>query len=746
MTTRRIESVRFATLGDRRTASSRLRAFLFADELIRVGIRAEVGAAALADIEVFQKVRDFTRLRLAASAGATIVFDFDDNYLLDEVGTKRDVLHFLLASDVVTVGSQALLELASEYHDNVMLVENPIDVDPRSEARDTRGWSGVLGWFGNRTNLGALDDLALGRDVITITRGGQIEWELETIDAELTRLDLVLIPQRATDWTMSKNANRMLKCVSLGVPVLASDTPEHRRVTAVLGLGPELLVGADESWPDRIDALADDYDRVLAQVAEVRDIARREYGVQGAVERWLDRVGAARTATGRPLPWFGEVGSRTLSRPRRQTLAPTVTDQHQLHVVCLNENGRGLVENTLRSLRIDEVNYGSVTVISAYPEPVAENLGQVEVFDAAVSDFFEIYEQLHATLSAIQDGALLYVRAGVEVARAALADLHAMAASDRIHIGDGQIVRKKFNPLPPTPETAVEILLEPFDVHYLVASANALLRLGVPAPRYLGLGWWEVLVRGLAGSETPIASGDPLFQIEERAARRTLTQSYSAWLRTRDERAANDLPDHRAEWGRLRFILYSQAIDEHRGLFAQQMGTLLPRQAAEVDRERALKDSAQAKRSHLEDKLAEAEAGYRHRKAKQAEAEEAYRQRKAKQADAEAALGRRDAELKDALGRVEHLTLELERSKQEVAAVQSQPTGSSDAPLMRGLRLRRRRDDELKEALEQVTRLSLELERLGRELAAATAEPVGSPDLVDALRRQALALARASQG
>ena len=53
-----------------------------------------------------------------------------------------------------------------------------------------------------------------------------------------------------------------------------------------------------------------------------------------------------------------------------------------------------LVESTLRSLRIDEVKYGSVTVISAYPESSIEHLTQVQVFDS-VSDFAEIYEQLH---------------------------------------------------------------------------------------------------------------------------------------------------------------------------------------------------------------------------------------------------------------------------------------------------------------------------------------------------------------
>ena len=76
---------------------------------------------------------------------------------------------------------------------------------------------------------------------------------METIDDELLKFDLVLIPVAISEWTLSKNANRLLKCIALGVPFLASKTPEHLRTLETAGLDANhFLVGPKESWEEKI--------------------------------------------------------------------------------------------------------------------------------------------------------------------------------------------------------------------------------------------------------------------------------------------------------------------------------------------------------------------------------------------------------------------------------------------------------------------------------------------------------------
>src|SRR5436190_6645797 len=122
MNGRRID-VNFTAFGDRNTASSRLRAWNLADELVRSGHRATVNARRIAPIEVFQKVRDKARLDMARARGSMVVYDFDDHYLLNESGTRDDLLRFFARAHVVTVGSRSLYEVASEHHDRVELFE-----------------------------------------------------------------------------------------------------------------------------------------------------------------------------------------------------------------------------------------------------------------------------------------------------------------------------------------------------------------------------------------------------------------------------------------------------------------------------------------------------------------------------------------------------------------------------------------------------------------------------------------------
>ena len=133
-------SIDFDVFGNEDTGSSRLRAWRIAEQLRRMGHNATVGQNESADICVFQKNRNFKRLAQAKRKDSLIVFDFDDNYLIDDVGTKNDVLRFINFADVVTVGSQLLFDIAQTYHPRVYLFENPLDIIDSDNIKQQYYW------------------------------------------------------------------------------------------------------------------------------------------------------------------------------------------------------------------------------------------------------------------------------------------------------------------------------------------------------------------------------------------------------------------------------------------------------------------------------------------------------------------------------------------------------------------------------------------------------------------------------
>src|SRR5262249_25047536 len=172
-----------------------------------------------------QKARPFASLNRFKAAGALTVYDLDDHFLLagpEGHGLKEEVVAFLNAVDVVTVGKKHLLRAVEKYHPKVFFLENRLDVKSAEVVRSTTAELNRIGWFGTPAGLIQLDAVDSGEVIETITRGGDLEFDLETIDSTLIKFDLLVLPVTLDEWNLAKNANRMLKAVALGIPVLAS--------------------------------------------------------------------------------------------------------------------------------------------------------------------------------------------------------------------------------------------------------------------------------------------------------------------------------------------------------------------------------------------------------------------------------------------------------------------------------------------------------------------------------------------
>jgi len=551
--------VNFNTFGDRNTGSSRLRAWMLADELATRGHRVTVNGARLASIEVFQKVRNRSRIEAALEQGAHVVFDLDDNYFLEGVGARDEVVATMNLASEVTVGSYKLKISAEQFHDRVRLFENPLDVPPGTSPRPQRTWQGRIGWFGNRTNLAALDDTDLRQhhNVVTVTRGGTIEWRLDTIDDTLKGFDLVVLPASDSEWGLSKNANRLLKCVALGVPALIAETPEHARVAGLLGLPDWLLVGRDASWSERVERSRHSQAELADALAAARDVAWETFGIAPTATRWIAHTAERASASRAPAPRTSDV------------LA-------QVDVIVLSDGDPDALPGTLRSLRLDEQHYASVQVVSAVPVRDEPTLASANEIRDEHDDFFEVYRALEESFQRATGTHLLMVRAGAELRPAFFA--LAQEACLRETITDFRLQAVRGNErADDIPETLSELLTRPYVPWLILLPRGAVRAVGGLTSRHAAYALWELLIR-LASSGTPRqVFRTPVATIAAARLEQHLMRGYAAHIALNAPGLEHDLPGLDSEWHRLRFTLHSEIAERHRELFAAHLGAILPR-------------------------------------------------------------------------------------------------------------------------------------------------------------------------
>jgi hypothetical protein len=280
-------AIRFDTCGDLSRASSRLRAWMLEDYLHLVGCRTSTNGGNAFTVLVCQKVCPWLKLARARLAGRVVVFDLDDADLLASPRKAWHVRRFARAVDGTSVGSECLREMMTRCNLRPFLLENPVDVLDRDVVHRRDRWQGRLVWFGMPENVWMLKRLGLDRSVTTITRGGDIEYGLKTIDEHLVTFDLALLPVVLNEETLAKNANRLVKCVGLGLPFLASDTLEHRRALERLRLPDEFLVASEHDWPARIEDVARRYPHYKRAIDEARPRAFETYGVERIAHDWM---------------------------------------------------------------------------------------------------------------------------------------------------------------------------------------------------------------------------------------------------------------------------------------------------------------------------------------------------------------------------------------------------------------------------------------------------------------------------
>lgn len=264
--------VLFFLLGDRRTASSRVRGFWLADELSKLGVKCTIvyGEARASYFHCLRKLPvydilfmqkrfsrwDYHVINLARLMGKGVVFDLDDAYSkVKSKITLSNVIRIMKRASAVTVGSKNLLEFAKQYQDNSHYLPTSIKLEnyelPKQKSENERV---CLGWIGNGAHYHAdlvqilqepLKEIALKHKIrlklvgvckredlyeafsnipgLETTFIDSIDWaDQSEVRKSMLDVDIGLYPVLDNDFNHHKCAFKALEYMALGIPVVAS--------------------------------------------------------------------------------------------------------------------------------------------------------------------------------------------------------------------------------------------------------------------------------------------------------------------------------------------------------------------------------------------------------------------------------------------------------------------------------------------------------------------------------------------
>ena len=280
------------TIGDRATASTRLRIHQYLPLLAADGIRTRVRTIPKGFVQrlllkgslgrrpnllLQKKLFSPGAVRRLRARVDRLLFDVDDAIHLDGPGSSRNADRFravTAVADRVTAGNAALAEACAD-RSRSRVVPTPVDTRRVRPGRRASRDPGLVVWIGSRTNLANLPPVLdafrgvaprhpAARLVVLADRapeglGGAIEfhpWSLEAETELLRRAAVGLMPLEDTPFNRGKCGFKILLYQAAGLAVLASPVGVNRELIEPGRTG--YLPDAPTAWADGLDRLLGD--------------------------------------------------------------------------------------------------------------------------------------------------------------------------------------------------------------------------------------------------------------------------------------------------------------------------------------------------------------------------------------------------------------------------------------------------------------------------------------------------------
>ena len=281
------KKITFITASDETAGSTRIRVYKIANELKSRGYDVSINENIKnADILIFQKSSYKAmkkKFRKALLSNKFIVFDIDDLY-------SDGHIKFVKYSDLVIASCDYLKQQYLKYNKNIKVLDGTLDVINKDIPMPVYNLKNPkIGWFGTVSNLHLIEKFGI-KNVTTITMGGDIEWSRETVDYNIQKFDLIVIPQEKTPVGLSKSNCRILKTLYLGVPALVSDIPEYIKLAELVDYPKEMLVKDNEDWNEKIEKIKSGEIKFDFDFDRCRKILIENYDIKPMTDKWLDII------------------------------------------------------------------------------------------------------------------------------------------------------------------------------------------------------------------------------------------------------------------------------------------------------------------------------------------------------------------------------------------------------------------------------------------------------------------------
>jgi len=246
---------------------------------------------------------------------AKLIFDFDDAIWVDNVSNSNKSLAFLKNAaktadiikvcDMVFAGNEFLAEYARKYCNDVRIIPTTIDTDEYKKVPVTKDNSIVIGWTGSITTIQhfefAIPFLTKVKekygDKISIKVVGDgsyvnealgiqgLPWRKETELADLSAMDIGIMPLPNDEWAKGKCGLKGLQYMSLGIPTIMSPVGVNADIIQD-GQNGFLAEGVDE-WLDKLSRLIEDASLREKMGHSARQTVIDFYSVESTKDKYL---------------------------------------------------------------------------------------------------------------------------------------------------------------------------------------------------------------------------------------------------------------------------------------------------------------------------------------------------------------------------------------------------------------------------------------------------------------------------
>ena len=220
-----------------------------------------------------------------SSAGVPVIYDFDDaiwHFDVSEANKKFGWLKnpektskIIAMADLIFAGNQYLSNYASQFNKNVTIIPTTIDLNDYQQVPYKNpdvvciGWSGsittirhfemavpflkvIKAKYGDKIKIKVIGDASYRNDELSIEG---IPWRKETELAELSEIDIGIMPLPNDEWAKGKCGLKGLQYMALGIATIMSPVGVNSEIIQDGENG--MLATEVLEWVEKISALID---------------------------------------------------------------------------------------------------------------------------------------------------------------------------------------------------------------------------------------------------------------------------------------------------------------------------------------------------------------------------------------------------------------------------------------------------------------------------------------------------------